>query len=630
MWNFSFVIPSFMILLILLGYYFYRPKLSIRINDTFFLLLVSDFLVILFDMLSSAADNHYARFSGQCLYLLNLLYFVFFLARIFCFFCFLSDILKMKLFRSPQRFLAYGAVFFAAELITLASPFWHTVFYIGPDGYHQGPLYHIIYVTSVFYIVLSLILIKRRGGHLPKEKRLAAIAFNVILLAGNVIRFLFPTYLIMNTFCLMAIIIIYLSFMNPDFHRSDRGPAFNDRAFRTVLDEACGMKPFRVLCLGVRGYSDAREIYGAHQMDEGISLIADYLVRNFRDTEVFYLRNGRFALVGDGTMDWDYIRSSITRRFQKPWRAREADLFLNCLFVRMSDRSAWTDADNMLRRLLTAFRESEAKISESGHLTDLDDESAGIDRHVDLKRTLERAVEENRVEIFLQPIVQSGTERMIGAEVLARIRGEDGEPVSPSLFIPIAEQNGQINKLGKQVFEKTCAFIRDGNMERTGLEWLNVNLSMIQCMKKDLAVEFCGIMDAFHVTADRLHFEVTEAAVADMQLLDLQITALREAGFKLALDDYGSGYSNLTRVKHYPFSNIKFDMEVVWDYCKDRDVLLPSIVSAFKQLNLSVTAEGIETREMADAMKEIGFDFLQGYYYSQPIPADEFAEKYAK
>ena len=167
-------------------------------------------------------------------------------------------------------------------------------------------------------------------------------------------------------------------------------------------------------------------------------------------------------------------------------------------------------------------------------------------------------------------------------------------------------------------------------MERTGLEWLNVNLSMIQCMKKDLAVEFCGIMNAFHVTADRLHFEVTEAAVADMQLLDLQITALREAGFKLALDDYGSGYSNLTRVKHYPFSNIKFDMEVVWDYCKDRDVLLPSIVSAFKQLNLSVTAEGIETREMADAMKEIGFDFLQGYYYSQPIPADEFAEKYAK
>lgn len=92
-------------------------------------------------------------------------------------------------------------------------------------------------------------------------------------------------------------------------------------------------------------------------------------------------------------------------------------------------------------------------MSEAGGLTDLD-EIVDIDRHVDLKRTLERAVEENRVEIFLQPIIHSSTDRMVGAEVLARIRGEDGQPISPNLFIPIAEQNGQINKLGRQVFEK--------------------------------------------------------------------------------------------------------------------------------------------------------------------------------
>ena len=629
MWNFSFVIPSFMILLILLGYFFYRPKLSIRINDTFVSLLITDFLVVLFDMLSSAADNHYERFSITCLSVLNLLYFVFFLGRIFCFFLFLSDVLKMKLFRSPRRLAAYGSVFIAAELLTLASPFSGTVFFIDSAGYHRGPFYHILYVTFIFYILLSLVLIKRRGAQLKNEERIVAVLYNVILLAGNVIRFLFPTYLIMNTFSVMAIIMIYLTFMNPDFYRSDRGHAFNDRAFRRVLDEMYGSKPFRVLCIGLRGYSDAHEIYGAHQMDVGISLIANYLARTFRDTEVFYLRNGRFALLGDETMDWDYIRSSIDRRFQKPWRAEETDLFLNVLFVRGSDRSAWTDADTMLRRLLSAFREAEGNMSEAGGLTDLD-EIVDIDRHVDLKRTLERAVEENRVEIFLQPIIHTGTGRMVGAEVLARIRGEDGQPVSPNLFIPIAEQNGQINKLGRQVFEKTCAFICDGNLERTGLEWLNVNLSVIQCMKKDLAVEFCGIMEAFGVRPEMLHFEVTEAAVIDMQLLDRQITALREAGFKLALDDYGSGYSNLTRVKHYPFSNIKFDMEVIWDYFRDRDVLLPSIVSAFKQLNLSVTAEGIETAEMAEEMKRIGFDFLQGYYYSQPIPADEFVRKYAE
>ena len=94
------------------------------------------------------------------------------------------------------------------------------------------------------------------------------------------------------------------------------------------------------------------------------------------------------------------------------------------------------------------------------------------------------------------------------------------------------------------------------------------------------------------------------------------------------LDDYGSGYSNLTRVRHYPFVNIKLDMEVVWDYNREGDSLLPNIVKAFRQMGFSITAEGIETREMADALTEIGCDYLQGFLFDRPLPMDEFVEKY--
>ena len=629
MWNFNFVIPSFMILLILLGYYFYRPKLPIRINETFVWLITIDCLVIMFDMFSSAADNNYTAFPTDVLYILNLLFFVLFLARIFCFFIFTTEVLRMKLSYFSWRFAAYGIVFFAAEVITLASPFLHTVFYIGDDGYHSGPFYNILYVTFLFYIFLSLILLKKNGAHLKKEERSVAVLFNVILLAGNVIRFLFPMYLVMNTFCLMAIIMIYLTFVNPDLYRSDRGPVFNDRGFRTVVDEICGVQKYRILCTTIRNYTDEREIYGARQMDEGITQIGQYLVRNYPDQAVFYMRNGRFAVIGDETMDWATMRDTIFNRFQMPWRAREADLMLDVSFVRISSLSECRNADIMSGRLLTAFVESGSKTSEAGNLIDLD-EITETDHQVEIKRMLEKAVEEKRVEIFLQPIIQSSTDRMVGAEVLARIRDEQGRPISPGLFIPIAEQNGQINKLGIQVFEQSCAFIREGNLERTGLEWLNINLSPIQCMKKDLAGEFSFLLDTYQVAPEHIHLEVTENSAIDLKTLDRQIIALREAGFKFALDDYGTGYSNLTRVKHSPFSNIKFDMQVVWDYIHDEDVMLPTIISAFKQLNLSVTAEGIETREMEDAMKSIGCDYLQGYYYSKPIPADEFVKKYAK
>ena len=249
---------------------------------------------------------------------------------------------------------------------------------------------------------------------------------------------------------------------------------------------------------------------------------------------------------------------------------------------------------------------------------------------MDVKRALEHAIETDQVEIYLQPLIESVSGSMIGAEVLARITNEEGRVLSPALFIPIAEQNGQINRLGAQVFEKACRFISEGNLDKTGLSWLNVNLSPIQCMKKDISSEFSEILNKYKVRADQIHLEITEASMIDLSLLQKQITTLKTNGFQFALDDYGSGYSNLTRVKHYPFINIKLDMEVVWDYFREKDVLLPAIVQAFKQLHLSITAEGIETKEMAEAMKDIGCDFLQGYYFSKPLPIPEFVEKYGK
>ncbi len=115
----------------------------------------------------------------------------------------------------------------------------------------------------------------------------------------------------------------------------------------------------------------------------------------------------------------------------------------------------------------------------------------------------------------------------------------------------------------------------------------------------------------------------------DYALLHKQIQNMKNTGFEFVLDDFGSGYSNVTRLKHYPFINIKLDMEVVWDYFKSHEAILPALVKAFKNMGFTVTAEGIENAEMAKVMKSLGCDYLQGFYFSRPIPAEEFAQKYA-
>ncbi len=629
MWNYNFVMPSLAILLILLVYYCSRPQVSIRINRTFIMLLLIDFLVIIFDILSSEVDSNAQNVPLLVLKLLNYLYFAFFIARSFLFCQYTVNILHLQFHKLKGIKVVFGSVFVLAELITFMSLFTGDVFYFDAAGYHSGPFYNIIYVNFVFYIFLSLLLLWFYSERLSRYELISAIAYNLILLVGNIVRFLMPQYLVMNTFCLMAILIIYLTFQNPDLYMSDRGPTLNRKAFRIMLEETKDRGSFRVLAFVLRNYNDEREIYGYHQMDQGITLISEFLAETFPKDHVFYLRNGCFALLGDNTLDWTGIQETIQKRFQKPWRADEADLFLNVGFVRISSDANHEEIDTILDRLLAAFSEAGKKIGGTGALIDLD-QIHEVDHNVDIKRALEHAIETDQVEIYLQPLIESVSGSMIGAEVLARITNEEGRVLSPALFIPIAEQNGQINRLGAQVFEKACRFISEGNLDKTGLSWLNVNLSPIQCMKKDISSEFSEILNKYNVHADQIHLEITEASMIDLSLLQKQITTLKTNGFQFALDDYGSGYSNLTRVKHYPFINIKLDMEVVWDYFREKDVLLPAIVQAFKQLHLSITAEGIETKEMAEAMKDIGCDFLQGFYFSKPLPIPEFVEKYGK
>ena len=332
-------------------------------------------------------------------------------------------------------------------------------------------------------------------------------------------------------------------------------------------------------------------------------------------------------ILGPESMDWNQMQQEIYDRFQAPWIAADAELDLNALFIQVEPATGLDSVDHILNYMLLAFENAEETLSRPDGLIDADS-IRKIDRQIKIKRSLDRCLEHNEVEIFLQPLIDSRSRMLAGAEVLCRIRDEAGKLISPAVFVPIAEQNGCINLMGEQVLEKACQFVRDHNLDEIGLSWLNVNLSPIQCMRKDLGERFATILEQYGVSTEIIHLEITEQSVMDISRLEHQIQVLRRIGFRFSLDDYGSGYSNLSRVKQYPFANIKLDMGIVWDYIRDKDVLLPTIVQAFKKMGFSVTAEGIEDAEVADAMTALGCDYLQGYYFSKPLPVEEFVTKY--
>ena len=627
MWNTSFVFPSLLVLVILLIYFFARPRLANRMNRAFLILITVDVATIVMDLASTMADDHYEGLPVWLVSALNLLYFVFYIARILTFFNLTVVLLRKKRPGELWKNMLYHGMFLVSEMIVLSSPLTGAVYTVDQAGYHRGPLYDILPVCFFFYLGLGIALLVRHRRNLRRGALIGALAYHIILLVGNVARILMPQYLIMNVFCLLAMLVIFLSFENPDLYITDRGPAFNSRAFTDWLDDSRHRENTRILGFAIRNYNDERNMYGGIQMDQGLGLIINYLVRQFPESLLFYLRGGNFAIAGDENTDWEEIRREISGRFRRSWQAESADLYLNVTYVEIGLSERTETPDRIVNTLIYA-------LDEAGESTDIEqtlmpeETLREIDRQIGIKRYLDKALEKDTVEVFLQPIVDCRTQQVAGAEALARLRNEDGQLIPPGLFIPVAEKNGHINLLGEQVMRKVCAFIRDHDIRSAGLRWINVNLSPIQCMHSNLPRLFASILQEYGVSADLIHLEITEEAMVNYVKQERQIEALQQLGFQLALDDYGAGFSNLHQVKEISFSNIKLDMNIVWDYIRDRDTLLPSLVQAFKQMGFTITAEGIETQDMAEAMTDIGCDFLQGYFFSRPLPADEFAGKF--
>lgn len=630
MWNYSFVVPSALMMVTLFCFYFSRPRLPIRINRTFLYLLGIEVLVLVSDIISTKADENYQNFSAGELYAANMLFFVLFLVRILFFYRFTVELLHMSRSTHPVFLGVTLLPFVGAEVLCLSSCVTGAVFSIQESGYVSGPFYQVVAVTYFVYIAISMGLIVTKRKNMRPHDFTSAFFCNLALFVGTTIRVTLPKLLVMDTFCMVAIAIIYLGILNPDLYLCEYGDAFNMRGLRLVLMEPMRRHDYHLLGIALQNYSQERSILGGRQMDGVVELISEYLQRTFPDMMLFYLRGGRFVVMSGVAADWKSVQGAIQQRFGQPWESRGSTLRLGASFVHVDSSSDLTHADRIINNLVIAL--DNAKRSAMFNRADTTSEAVTakqVDQQIDTLRILEHTIQNNKVEVFFQPMFDANTRELVGAEALARIRDDAGRIMSPGLFIPIAESSGLINELGRQVLRRTCEFICSHDLDAMGIRWINVNLSPIQCLQQDLAQQFEDMLAEYGVSVDMIRLEITEQSMLDYSLLRRQILELDNGGFRFVMDDYGSGYSNLVRVKQYPFITIKLDMEIVWDYFKHRDTLLPTIVEGFRGMGLSITAEGIESEEMAQVLAGIGTDYLQGYYFSKPLPPEEFVVKYA-
>lgn len=243
---------------------------------------------------------------------------------------------------------------------------------------------------------------------------------------------------------------------------------------------------------------------------------------------------------------------------------------------------------------------------------------------------MESALRSDQFEVWFQPQYNHSTGAMVGAEALVRWRHPQNGLVSPGIFIPIFERNGFIYLLDQYVWEKTCAKVRAWLDEGREPLPVSVNVSRYDMFKLDFFEVMTGLVEKYDVPLDLFRLEITESAFAkSTEHIIEMVQRLRDYGFIIEIDDFGSGYSSFNTLKDVPANILKLDMRFLEGTRNSErgGSILESIVRMAKWLSMPVIAEGVETKEQADYLRSIGCVHIQGYLYAKPMPAAEYEDR---
>lgn len=523
------------------------------------------------------------------------------------------------------QFRAADHIIFAAMiLIVVSNLFDGILFTVTSSGYQRG--------WGYYYIVFPFIALEMLAGiaHVIYSRKCIArriiysiyIAIACVVFAVVYQIYIDPGRLLINGGTSIGLVIIYLAMLDSDADNETKTGTYNSTGFRRYMTERLlSSRSFRVYFLQIEGYNSVLAVFGRIKTDRLLWTVGRELIKRYRTT--FYLHAGLFAVVETNEKKYDQLEKYISGVVNKTRYIDGERAEISFRTETVTDQCSFTDASEMLAVVSDSIRKQnyDKKPFEVVSKEDVKES----EQKKKLNQALYRALQNNGVRVYYQPIFDNVSDKVHSAEALARIYDDEMGLIFPDNFIPLFEKDGTILKFGKLIFENVCRFIRDNDMEALGLEYIEVNLSPIQCMQPSLPDELIAIADDYGVDMKYLNFEITETASLSADLLLHLMTTLIDKGASFSVDDFGTGYSNIIRVSNLPFRIIKIDKSILWDYFKTKDEMVPRIYDMMHCKGFAMVTEGVETEDMHKWLKtEARCQYEQGYLYSKPIDEESF------
>lgn len=384
-----------------------------------------------------------------------------------------------------------------------------------------------------------------------------------------------------------------------------------------------------ILLLDLARFSRINEHIGPMAGDELIITVARRLKSSLRSGDILARTGGdEFAIstrVAGGRADVREMARRIRGCFDHPFRIGELKVSVDCALGCAIQPAVDSDVADQIRHAQIALK----RAKQTDRIEIYEPETAMLsDNRFGLETELRNAIEEDRLHLAFQPLIELATGKVAGFEALARWDKQNGDSISPSEFIPIAEDSGLIVPLGQWAIGKAAAVLADWDKQNGGKIvdcYFSVNVSAIQLLRDDIAAVVRQAMAKHRIGGERLMIELTESAIiGDPDLALSVLSELKALDARVAMDDFGTGYSNLAYLQRLPLDVLKIDRSFVEHMVDDRDkvAIVRTIQSLAEVLGMKTTAEGVETADQARLLSALGCDFGQGYLFARPLESD--------
>lgn len=401
----------------------------------------------------------------------------------------------------------------------------------------------------------------------------------------------------------------------------------NRLAFKEQLAQrlaAAKGSAFGVLLADIDGFKDVNDTYGHEIGDRVLVEIATRMRAEAGDCFLSRLGGDEFVALTPRGMEAEALMSLAARLIKAVQRSlefedRRISLGLS-VGVKIADPSH-DDATSTMRHVDLALYAAKKSGRNRARLF-LDEMEREHVQRAELAQDLREAIARDQLHVHYQPIVDAQDGRVVCMEALARWRHPTRGMIPPIVFIPIAEEIGMINALGARVLERACA---DAARWRQDIV-VAVNVSSLQVDRSDFVETVIAALARAELCPRRLQLEITESALLrNNESIRSHLQRLRVMGVTFALDDFGTGYASLAYLKAFPLDKIKIDKSFVDDLCVNPQsiTIVGAVVALATGIGVQTTAEGVETKEQADALRAIGVNTLQGYLFSKPKPIGE-------